>query len=884
MFPAFGDKRWRGLGFPTPVLIPEDTACRTLQIPADGAWQAVVMGALTTLTLPENWQQFEGGITPDEAADRALQIVWDAYENLQCAGTTIAPYWDDADGGDADGDDEEFPWYEELADWAVTAFLAVSFTPAAAIEFVTIARKIRLAFRTRNYGAIFNIFVDGDLVGTGDTYSASPGMLEVDLDLEALAGAAPDHTFRIEHTGTHNAAAVALGDEGYGLEVIRKRLVEEEVSGITDIRQVAASGQLQMQRGGLPTWENVPTADNVRKDGTVIMPDTLKFATGILTGFVGIPTGGSAMELAASSNHPVLIRANGLRRVTINSDGRVCIATTSNLLGQFTVIDGSASRIGLVVQAAASQTANLQEWQSSAAVIQARIDAAGKALFRDEMRVQGLSSTTMRDMALFAAGWLTSTDATRKSYFTLSAYDNTAAREVLRGGTNGSAALIGALGAAPVARQIVTGSRQANPALASFLAGMALEGFIQNDTTEGEAAAFMLRQNPANSCQLQQSTNGVDWTLAFDFSLCIPPAIGGIIEIIGGGITIINVWQPSFTWVSDVDDTDERKEQRTQALCYASTAIVNGMMDAAYQAALGNITQETLVAIALGIIATLLLAFDILTLGALTPIMLAVTSAALAALAAIQTLDADVWLDTGVRGDMACLMFQTLMNQSVSVASFQSAFDNADCLSADDQDVAAILKQMLANAGTAQKLFDEFKNIVGAATAAAIDGILGASCVCSEATFCYLWDFGADGMERWQINVGSYVAGCGAKGTTGDDAPTCIGTGTGMEIEFTFYVPDGSEITQFNAWWGGDGIQEHPFWVDGVCDDSAWFNEASHAAHAVSIGAGTHTVRLVNVTNAFNAVYRGFAFEGTGVNPFGGQCDNCDHDPAGCVS
>jgi len=254
----FGDKVFKGVGFPTPFSLPDETTCRTLEIPASGDWQAVVMGALLALVYPENWQQFEGGITRDEAADRALDMVWDLYDNLQCGGTTIAPYWDDEDGDDATGEPEieDFPWYENLADFAVTAFLAVSFSPGAAVRFVTIARKIRLAFRSRDYGAILKIFIDGDEVGEVDTYSPEPGLAYFDYEIPEtmmLLDDPPSWLLRIEHTGTHNESATPT-TSGYGMEVIRKNIRWSEDT-VTIFRQNPEDAcQLEQSVDNGETW------------------------------------------------------------------------------------------------------------------------------------------------------------------------------------------------------------------------------------------------------------------------------------------------------------------------------------------------------------------------------------------------------------------------------------------------------------------------------------------------------------------------------------------------------------------------------------------------------------------------------------------------------
>jgi hypothetical protein len=50
---------------------------------------------------------------------------------------------------------------------------------------------------------------------------------------------------------------------------------------------------------------------------------------------------------------------------------------TASAFGQLTVVPNAASTIGAVIRGVASQTANLQEWQSSAGSVVARVTSAG---------------------------------------------------------------------------------------------------------------------------------------------------------------------------------------------------------------------------------------------------------------------------------------------------------------------------------------------------------------------------------------------------------------------------------------------------------------------------------------------------------------------------
>jgi hypothetical protein len=75
--------------------------------------------------------------------------------------------------------------------------------------------------------------------------------------------------------------------------------------------------------------------------------------------------------------------SNGGSPSQVNNVGQFRIRSFAQSFG-FTALGvaaGAASELGIVVRGAASQTANLQEWQNSAGVVQARIDSAGMGTF-----------------------------------------------------------------------------------------------------------------------------------------------------------------------------------------------------------------------------------------------------------------------------------------------------------------------------------------------------------------------------------------------------------------------------------------------------------------------------------------------------------------------
>ena len=181
----FGEKKFTGVGYPTPVSIPEDTTCLTLQVPANAEWWSVTIGLLYTLILEFNWQQFEGGIDRDEATARWQIMLEDALElaatTNSCGVTEVeAPYWDNSEDVDDNAPIDDQPWYGQVADaavaptdldfvedatiWAFTGLIVLSLGAvgiAPALAFRTAASKFVLSYKNGGEGNIIRFFVDG---------------------------------------------------------------------------------------------------------------------------------------------------------------------------------------------------------------------------------------------------------------------------------------------------------------------------------------------------------------------------------------------------------------------------------------------------------------------------------------------------------------------------------------------------------------------------------------------------------------------------------------------------------------------------------------------------------------------------------------------------
>jgi len=198
---VFGQKQFTGVGYPTPVSIPEDTSCLILQIPADEEWWGVVVGLLYSLILEWNWQQFEGGLDRDVVAARWQQMLEEALAvaeaSSDCALAVRAPYWDDGSDVGLEADAEAQPWYGYVTDptaapgeltfvedatiWVLTGMLAIGATPAAAILFQTIAPRFALAMRGGDVVEIIRVLLDGEEMARIETSGDPDELIEIPI-------------------------------------------------------------------------------------------------------------------------------------------------------------------------------------------------------------------------------------------------------------------------------------------------------------------------------------------------------------------------------------------------------------------------------------------------------------------------------------------------------------------------------------------------------------------------------------------------------------------------------------------------------------------------------------------------------------------------------
>jgi hypothetical protein len=115
------------------------------------------------------------------------------------------------------------------------------------------------------------------------------------------------------------------------------------------------------------------TANSTVGSPAIDFYDTARTVEAVMTTTDGTTNG---VFIASYSSHPLMLGTAMTTKMTILTDGKVGIGTTGPG-AQLQVNSAAAGTIGTIVKGAASQTANLQQWQNSAGSVLTYIDASG---------------------------------------------------------------------------------------------------------------------------------------------------------------------------------------------------------------------------------------------------------------------------------------------------------------------------------------------------------------------------------------------------------------------------------------------------------------------------------------------------------------------------
>jgi hypothetical protein len=216
----------------------------------------------------------------------------------------------------------------------------------------------------------------GDLTGTYPNPTIAAGAI-VDADVNASAAIAQTKISGLV-TALAGKANLAGGNAFTEAQTITgsvigdKVLVIKAASGQTanlfEVQDSTGAFRVRINQVGNSTFAGNITSQNnalFTPFSAATVPLTVQGASGQTADILAIQNNG-ATNLAVFSSTG-----------TFRTAGLITAGNVTDVLGQLSVYTTAASRIGAVIRGAASQTGNLQEWQSSAGSILARVDSVG---------------------------------------------------------------------------------------------------------------------------------------------------------------------------------------------------------------------------------------------------------------------------------------------------------------------------------------------------------------------------------------------------------------------------------------------------------------------------------------------------------------------------
>lgn len=255
--------------FEQPVSSPnvEPTDTPLVSVCFNVLWLPYILGALNQLVLQSTWADEDYALAMRRGAS-LVQLFSTAIDQACGAGSDIEPpYWDTASDADDELPPGEQSWYgifdgefhETVENFVISGFIALAGAPGAAIAFLTIAPKFRLAWKTGNLGGIIRIFIDANDYGTVDTYSADEGILTKDFFADTDSDT-HEIIQVLEDSGLRANSLDLPVDVNAPMMVIRKLLDPREVANPTT-RYNPDCDCVELTPDGGNTWIPEPALD-----------------------------------------------------------------------------------------------------------------------------------------------------------------------------------------------------------------------------------------------------------------------------------------------------------------------------------------------------------------------------------------------------------------------------------------------------------------------------------------------------------------------------------------------------------------------------------------------------------------------------------------------
>lgn len=330
--------------------------------------------------------------------------------------------------------------------------------------------------------------------------------------------------------------------------------------------------QLQTRTSPADAWENVVGANFVKIDGSCPMTGGLEInpvlneTNLILNAALGVLT----------SNMVSMYGVDGVIRFNVDNtalphsptyygttyrreDGNALLefADTANYGARFRRTL-NPTRPVIMISGMAGQSGDLMRWNTlddAASVARAGITAAGAMYVRNQMLLRGLPATGAAvDMGRLYTTFTNTGASTYVSKVVQTVQSWNGEQIVYQGEADPAGGPKWAFGGtAPVSRPTITGERDANPALAALLTGLASQGLIVNSTTAGTGAIA--------SVEVETLDAGEDATANYNattrvLSLGIPRGNTGLTGAAGadGASPEMRVSGGYIQWRQDDDD------------------------------------------------------------------------------------------------------------------------------------------------------------------------------------------------------------------------------------------------------------------------------------------------------------------------------------------
>jgi collagen type VII alpha len=234
------------------------------------------------------------------------------------------------------------------------------------------------------------IAVTAPITNTGTSTSANIGINQAGLTLaqSQITGLVAElaNDAKLNAANTFSVGGQLVTNNAVGTVPLTLRSAASQTANMLEIQDELAN-----------TYASISRFGTTRLGGAVMSGGRMMIqAGGALVG-IQVRDGGTGANIQEWQSAAGAILGLVTSTGTFRTAGLITAGSNTDVLGQLSVITTAASRVGAVIRGAASQTANLQEWQNSAGSILARVVSDGA--IRTGTGFFGLQFATLTDYA-----------------------------------------------------------------------------------------------------------------------------------------------------------------------------------------------------------------------------------------------------------------------------------------------------------------------------------------------------------------------------------------------------------------------------------------------------------------------------------------------------